>query len=67
MTGAPVREALDAFKALAESEGIICAFESAHALAYALKVAEAEPDAVVLVGLSGRGDKDVVQAQAVLA
>src|SRR4051794_40422088 len=65
--GATDAEALAAFKVLAESEGIICAFESAHALAYAMKMAEAEPDAVVLVGLSGRGDKDVTQAQALLA
>jgi tryptophan synthase beta chain len=65
--GATDQQALAAFKALAESEGIICAFESAHALACALRVAEAEPDAVVLVGLSGRGDKDVAQAQALLA
>ena len=60
-------EALAAFKALAESEGILCAFESAHAVAHALKLAQAEPDSVILVGLSGRGDKDVSQAQALLA
>jgi tryptophan synthase beta chain len=60
-------DALDAFKKLAESEGILCAFESAHALAHALKLAEENPDAAVLVGLSGRGDKDVAQAQALLA
>ena len=60
-------EALAAFKALAESEGILCAFESAHAVAHALKLAQAEPDRVILVGLSGRGDKDVSQAQALLA
>jgi len=65
--GATDAEALAAFKALAESEGIICAFESAHALAHALKLAEAEPDSAILVGLSGRGDKDVSQAQALLA
>lgn len=59
-------EALAAFKALAEGEGIICAFESAHALAHALKLAEAEPDGVILAGLSGRGDKDVSQAQQLL-
>jgi tryptophan synthase beta chain len=59
-------EALAAFKALAESEGIICAFESAHALAHALKLAEREPASPILVGLSGRGDKDVAQAQALL-
>jgi len=60
-------EALAAFKALAESEGIICAFESAHAVAHALKLAEQEPETIILVGLSGRGDKDVSQAQALLA
>ena len=60
-------EALAAFSLLAEKEGIICAFESAHALAHALKMAEAEPDSAILVGLSGRGDKDVAQAQAAIA
>jgi tryptophan synthase beta chain len=65
--GATDAEALAAFKLLAEKEGIVCAFESAHALAYALKLAEAEPDSAILVGLSGRGDKDVAQAQALLA
>jgi tryptophan synthase beta chain len=60
-------DALDAFKRLAESEGILCAFESAHALAHALKLAEEHPAAAILVGLSGRGDKDVAQAQALLA
>src|SRR3954466_10874045 len=60
-------DALAAFKALAESEGILCAFESAHALAHALKLAAQEPDSLILVGLSGRGDKDVAQAQALLA
>jgi len=65
--GATDAEALAAFKLLAEKEGIICAFESAHALSHALKLAEAEPDSAILVGLSGRGDKDVAQAQALLA
>ena len=65
--GATDAEALAAFQALAQSEGILCAFESAHALAHALKLAEAEPDRAILVGLSGRGDKDVAQAQALLA
>jgi tryptophan synthase beta chain len=60
-------DALAAFKALAEGEGILCAFESAHALAHALKLAEQEPDSAILVGLSGRGDKDVAQAQFLLA
>ncbi len=61
--GATDREALNAFRLLAEKEGILCAFESAHALAHALKLAGHDPDLVLLVGLSGRGDKDVAQAQ----
>ena len=65
--GATDGEALAAFAALAEKEGIICALESAHALAHALKLADAEPDSAILVGLSGRGDKDVAQAQGLLA
>ena len=64
--GATDEEALDAFRELATSEGILCAFESAHALAHALKIAKDTPDAVLLVGLSGRGDKDVAQAQQLL-
>jgi tryptophan synthase beta chain len=64
--GATDDEALFAFKALAQNEGIICAFESAHALAHALKLADDQPDEVILVGLSGRGDKDVAQAQDLL-
>jgi tryptophan synthase beta chain len=64
--GATDAEALSAFKELAEKEGILCAFESAHALAHALKLAEREPDSAILVGLSGRGDKDVAQAQLLL-
>jgi tryptophan synthase beta chain len=65
--GVTDEEALNAFRALAEAEGILCAFESAHALAHALKLAEREPDSAILVGLSGRGDKDVAQAQALFA
>ena len=61
--GATDEEALAAFKALANHEGILCAFESAHALAHAFKIAGEQPDAVLIVGLSGRGDKDVAQAQ----
>jgi tryptophan synthase beta chain len=59
-------EALAAFGLLAEREGIIPAFESAHALAHALKLAREQPEAAILVGLSGRGDKDVAQAQHLL-
>ncbi|MGH6728998.1 MAG: pyridoxal-phosphate dependent enzyme, partial [Sphingomicrobium sp.] len=59
--------ALDAFVALARSEGIIAAFESCHAVAHALGLAEErEGDPILLVNLSGRGDKDVAQAQALL-
>jgi tryptophan synthase beta chain len=65
--GATDADALAAFRLLAEKEGILCAFESAHALAHALKLAEQEPNCAILVGLSGRGDKDVAQAQALLA
>jgi tryptophan synthase beta chain len=57
-------EALDAFSQLARSEGIVGAFESSHAVAHALKLAEAaDKDSVILVNLSGRGDKDLVQAR----
>jgi tryptophan synthase beta chain len=65
--GATDGEALAAFRALAMREGILCAFESAHAVAHALKIAEEEPDAILVVGLSGRGDKDVAQAEKLLS
>jgi tryptophan synthase beta chain len=65
--GASDAQALSAFRLLANGEGILCAFESAHAVAHALKLADEEPDSIILVGLSGRGDKDVAQAQALLA
>ena len=56
-------EALGAFQTLAEVEGIIPALESAHAVAHAIKVApKMGKDQIVLVNLSGRGDKDVQQA-----
>ncbi len=54
------REALGAFHLLAETEGIVPALESAHAVAYATKVAPAMPlKSHILVNLSGRGDKDL--------
>jgi tryptophan synthase beta chain len=62
--GATDGEALAAFALLARSEGIICAFESAHALAHALKIATA--DTILVVNLSGRGDKDMEQARKLL-
>jgi tryptophan synthase beta chain len=65
--GCTDREALDAFALLARSEGIICAFESAHAVAHALQLAdEAQEETILVVNLSGRGDKDMVQAQRLL-
>ncbi|HZN75115.1 MAG TPA: tryptophan synthase subunit beta [Micromonosporaceae bacterium] len=58
-------EAMDAFALLCRTEGIIPAIESAHALAGALRLApKLGPDAIVLVNLSGRGDKDVETAGA---
>ena len=51
---------MSAFSVLCRTEGIIPAIESAHALAGALRLGpELGPDAVLLVNLSGRGDKDV--------
>ena len=65
--GVEDREALDAFAQLARSEGIIAAFESAHAVAHALRLSKQRGDLpVLLVNLSGRGDKDVAQAQHLL-
>lgn len=56
-------EAMDAFRLLARTEGILAALESAHALAGALRVGrELGPGSVVVVSLSGRGDKDVQTA-----
>jgi tryptophan synthase beta chain len=53
-------EALDGFKALARHEGIIPALESSHAVSYAMQLSREVPDGtVILVNLSGRGDKDV--------
>jgi tryptophan synthase beta chain len=61
-------EALDAFETLARLEGILPALESAHAVAYAKTVArELGPGGVLLVNLSGRGDKDVQTVQRALA
>jgi tryptophan synthase beta chain len=53
-------QALEAFQLLARLEGILPALESAHAIAYARQIAmEIGPDGILLVNLSGRGDKDV--------
>jgi tryptophan synthase beta chain len=53
-------EALEGFQALARLEGILPALESSHAIAYTMKLVSAlKPGSIVLVNLSGRGDKDV--------
>ena len=58
-------EAMEAFALLCRTEGILPAIESAHALAGAIKVGrEADPGTVILINLSGRGDKDVETAAA---
>lgn len=53
-------EAVEAFEYLAKTEGIICAIESAHAVAHAMKIApQMRKDENIIICLSGRGDKDV--------
>ncbi len=59
-------EVLEAFQLLARTEGILCAFEPAHALAWLVREAPSIQGATVLVCLSGRGDKDVAQAMDLL-
>lgn len=60
-------EALNAFKLLSRKEGIIPALEPAHALAHALNMAdEAEEDTIIVVNLSGRGDKDLEHVRSIL-
>ena len=59
------QEALDAFVWLSQKEGIIPAFESSHAVAY-LKKMEDIKNSLIIVNLSGRGDKDMVQAKSLL-
>lgn len=60
-------EALNAFKLLARKEGIIPALESSHALAHALNMAEeAEDGSIIVVNLSGRGDKDLAHVTKIL-
>ena len=61
-------EALDAFKALSCKEGIIPALESSHALAHALKMIKASPEKeqILVVNLSGRGDKDIFTVHDIL-
>jgi tryptophan synthase beta chain len=60
--GVSDEEALEGFRLLCRLEGIIPALESAHAIAYAAKLApEMEPEQVMVINLSGRGDKDVAE------
>ncbi|SMB81144.1 tryptophan synthase, beta chain [Pasteurella testudinis DSM 23072] len=61
-------EALDAFQQLAQHEGIIPALESSHALAYALKLIKQDPqkEQLLVVNLSGRGDKDIFTVDKIL-
>ncbi len=59
-------EVLDAFALLAKTEGILCAFEPAHAIAWVVREAPALSGSTVLVCMSGRGDKDVAQAMDML-
>ena len=59
------KEALDAFVWLSQKEGIIPAFESSHAVAY-LKKMDITKDEIIIVNLSGRGDKDMIQAKDIL-
>ncbi|MDD5717778.1 MAG: tryptophan synthase subunit beta [Sulfuricurvum sp.] len=58
-------EALDAFVWLSRREGIIPAFESSHAVAYLKKMSDIK-DKLIIVNLSGRGDKDMIQAKQIL-
>lgn len=51
-------EAVDAFEYLSRTEGIIPAIESAHAIAYAIKIAPDMKDKIIVINVSGRGDKD---------
>jgi len=59
-------EAMDAFVWLSQKEGIIPAFESSHAIAYLKKAKKELQGKIVVINLSGRGDKDMVQAQSLL-
>ena len=60
-------EAMDAFVWLSKAEGIVPAFESAHAIAYLKKMPkESIRNKRVIISLSGRGDKDMIQAMELL-
>jgi tryptophan synthase beta chain len=59
------KEAIDSFVWLSQKEGIIPAFESSHAVAYLKKLPDIK-DKLIIVNLSGRGDKDMIQAKDIL-
>lgn len=62
------QEALDAFVWLSRAEGIIPAFESSHAVAYLRKLPKEDiKDKLIIVNISGRGDKDMIQAKEMLS
>jgi len=61
------QEALDAFVWLSQKEGLIPAFESAHAVAYLKKMPKEKlQNSLIIINLSGRGDKDMIQAKEIL-
>lgn len=62
------QEAVNAFQLLSQQEGIIPALESSHAIAYAIQLAqEMQPEQIIIVNLSGRGDKDLNTVKKYLA
>jgi len=62
------KEALEAFELLSRLEGIIPALESAHAVAYVKRIAPGlDKDEIIVINLSGRGDKDVEQASGIIS
>jgi tryptophan synthase beta chain len=61
------KDAIDAFLKLSKVEGIIPAIESSHAVSYGLKLAsELDKDKIIIICLSGRGDKDVAEIARIL-
>ncbi len=65
--GVDDQSAVSALKLLAQEEGILCALESAHAVAGAIELAEQNPGKRFLIGVSGRGDKDMPELAAMKA
>lgn len=62
------QEAVNAFQLLSQQEGIIPALESSHAIAYTIQLAqEMQPEQIIIVNLSGRGDKDLNTVKKYLA